>query len=123
MNNTGDTPDAAPGNSTCADASGACTLRAAIQETNALAGPDIINFGIAGSGVKVISPATPLPDITGAVTINGTTQTGYAGSPLIQLNEMGAGNGLRALAAAEIVGCRSPTSTPGFISSPDRAAL
>src|SRR5215210_3997640 len=42
VNTTADTQDAAPGNGTCADAAGACSLRAAITEANALAGADII---------------------------------------------------------------------------------
>jgi len=37
-----DTLDANPGDGLCADAEGACTLRAAIQETNALPGADAI---------------------------------------------------------------------------------
>jgi CSLREA domain-containing protein len=37
---TADAPDVAPGNGVCADASGACTLRAAVMEANALPGWD-----------------------------------------------------------------------------------
>lgn len=55
-----------------------CTLRAAIQEANATAnseGPDAIAFNISGTAaVKTISPARPLPAVTGAVTIDGYTQ-------------------------------------------------
>lgn len=43
VNSTTDAVDANPGDGTCADGSGDCTLRAAIQETNALAGADTIN--------------------------------------------------------------------------------
>jgi CSLREA domain-containing protein len=39
-----DTPDANPGNGSCADATGACSLRAAIEETNALAGMDSVTL-------------------------------------------------------------------------------
>ncbi len=39
-----DEADAAPGDGQCASASGLCTLRAAIQETNALAGPDTVRL-------------------------------------------------------------------------------
>ncbi|WP_109508612.1 choice-of-anchor U domain-containing protein [Nocardioides speluncae] len=42
VNSTEDLPDANPGNGVCAAAGGACTLRAAIEETNALAGSDTI---------------------------------------------------------------------------------
>src|SRR6185295_14542127 len=86
VNSTGDLPDVSPGNGICADSGGNCTLRAAIQESNALAGADTINFNIAGAGVHTISVTTQLPAITGAVTIDATTQPGYAGKPLIELS-------------------------------------
>ena len=76
VNSTGDTSDAAPGNAICADSTGACTLRAAIQEANALAGADTINFSI-GTGVQTIAVSTALPPLTQSVTIDGTSQPGY----------------------------------------------
>ena len=42
VNTTADTPDRLPGDGTCADAAGACSLRAAIQEANAAPPFDII---------------------------------------------------------------------------------
>jgi hypothetical protein len=45
---------------------------------------DEIDFSI-GSGSQVIIPASALPTITKPVKIDGTTQPGFAGSPLIQL--------------------------------------
>ncbi|MEM9192873.1 MAG: CSLREA domain-containing protein [Myxococcota bacterium] len=42
VDSTADSADVTPGNGTCAAAGGACTLRAAIQEANALAGEDEI---------------------------------------------------------------------------------
>jgi CSLREA domain-containing protein len=47
VNDNSDTTDAAPGNGACLDANGKCTLRAAIQEANAIAGVDTINFNFA----------------------------------------------------------------------------
>lgn len=44
VNATIDAPDATPGNGICADGKNRCTLRAAIMETNALAGADTINI-------------------------------------------------------------------------------
>lgn len=78
VNSTGDGADFDAGDGTCETASGngVCTLRAAIQEANALAGTDIINFSISGTGVKTITPATVLPTVSGVVTIDGSTQTG-----------------------------------------------
>jgi CSLREA domain-containing protein len=46
VNNTGDISDVSPGDGVCefATGNGACTLRAAVQESNALAGSDTIQF-------------------------------------------------------------------------------
>jgi len=44
VNNTADKVDTNPGDGVCADENGNCTLRAAIQETNALSGADNINM-------------------------------------------------------------------------------
>jgi CSLREA domain-containing protein len=44
VDTTADALDAVPGDGTCATASGGCTLRAAIQETNALPGADTITL-------------------------------------------------------------------------------
>jgi parallel beta-helix repeat protein len=64
-----------------------CTLRAAIEEANASAGPQKIIFKIPGSGIKTIKPdGKSLPDITEAVVIDATTQPGYTSSPMIYLD-------------------------------------
>src|SRR5207245_4371318 len=47
VNTTADTADAVPGDGRCADSGNACSLRAAVQEANALAGPDTIQLGAA----------------------------------------------------------------------------
>jgi hypothetical protein len=69
---------------------GAGSLRSAILASNATAGLDTIVFDIPGPGVKVINPQTVLPEITDRVIIDGATQPGYAGTPVIMLD----GNGL-----------------------------
>jgi CSLREA domain-containing protein len=61
------------------------TLRDAILAANAHPGQDTIEFDIPGSGVQTIAPLTALPLITDPVIIDGTTQPGYAGTPLIQI--------------------------------------
>jgi len=43
VNTTTDTNDSTPGDAICADAGGACSLRAAIEEANSLAGADSVN--------------------------------------------------------------------------------
>src|SRR5262245_12231699 len=78
VNKTGDAADLKVGNGKCDTSSTAgaqCTLRAAIQEANALAGTDTINFKITTTS-KVIKPASQLPQVTQPVTINGYSQTG-----------------------------------------------
>ena len=77
--------------------SGAGSLRQAILSANASPGADLISFAIPGGGVHTITPASELPTITESVTIDGTTQPGWIGSPLIELNGATAGatsNGL-----------------------------
>src|SRR5437870_10369966 len=58
VNSTLDAVDASPGDGLCADATGACTLRAAIMETNALPGADEITLP---AGVYALS-IPPLPE-------------------------------------------------------------
>jgi len=71
-----------------------CTLREAINAANA---GDTISFNIPGSGVHTIN-ATSGYSITKAVTIDGGTQPGFAGVPLIELNGAGAGAGVNGFA-------------------------
>ncbi len=67
--------------------SGAGSLRQAILDANANAGPDTIAFNIPGAGVQTINVSlTSLPTVTSPVTIDGTTQPGYAGAPLIEVH-------------------------------------
>ncbi|MBI2297412.1 MAG: right-handed parallel beta-helix repeat-containing protein, partial [Armatimonadetes bacterium] len=67
--------------------SGPGSLRAAMGDANATAGPDTIQFDIPGAGPHVIQPLSRLPDLTDpGTTIDGTSQPGYAGSPVVVLN-------------------------------------
>ena len=82
VNSLGDIPEQDPGDGVCnLRLFRGCTLRAAIQEANATAGADTINFNISGSGVKTIRPTSPLPEITEAVTIAGYSQPGASPTP------------------------------------------
>ena len=66
--------------------SGPGSLRQAILDANAEPGLTVtIDFAIPGAGVQTIDPVTPLPPITGSVLIDGSSQPGYAGTPLIAL--------------------------------------
>ena len=90
VNSTADTPDAFPTSSTCDTdvftSENQCTLRAAIQQANATAGADAINFNISGTGVKTIAVGATglgaLPKITYPVSINGYTQPGTSPNTL-----------------------------------------
>ena len=53
VNTAADTDDAAAGNGTCADSGGNCSLRAAVQESNVLAGLDTITFAAGLNGVPI----------------------------------------------------------------------
>ncbi len=80
-------------------ADGKISLREAItaadNTANGSGGPDRIYFNISGSGVHTISPASALPFILDTAILDATTQPGYAGTPLIEIN--GAGTGGTAL--------------------------
>ena len=72
VNDNGDVPDASPGNGVCATAGAVCTLRAAIQEANALtgcAGTIDINFSL--STPSMITLGSALPSILHNINING----------------------------------------------------
>src|SRR5512140_3274558 len=73
--------------------SGAGSLRQAIIDANATASPPhTIAFGIAGSGVHTIAPASAFPLVNVPVIIDGTTQAGWAsGAPVIEISGAGAG--------------------------------
>ena len=73
-----------------------CTLREAINAANSNPGADSIHFTI-GSGARTISVTSALPTITDPVTIDGTTQPGFAGTPIIVLNGASAGTGVDGL--------------------------
>jgi CSLREA domain-containing protein len=72
-----------PGDGVCTVAN--CTLREAIAAANTAAGPDIIEFAI-GSGPQTIAVGSGLPTISGPITIDGTSQPGFADAPLIEIN-------------------------------------
>ena len=75
VDSVGDVSDWNIGDGICDDGSGYCTLRAAIEEANTLAGADTIHFNIS-AGPNTIQPSTPLPNITSPVIIDGYTEPG-----------------------------------------------
>lgn len=97
VNSTGDLGDLTPGDGIChtgavnSASDPECTLRAAIEEANA-SSVDEIAFDIPnndpgfGAGSWVIEPITAIPWITQPVSIDATTQSGFAGSPVVVLD-------------------------------------
>ena len=70
------------------------SLRQAILDSNSATGQtNTIDFDIPGSGVQTIAPLSALPAITQSVLIDGFSQPGYAGTPLIELSGSQAGGG------------------------------
>jgi CSLREA domain-containing protein len=67
VNSLADTPDASLTDGLCADANGACTLRAAIQQANADPSADAIGFGVTGT----VNLTGALPDLSTDITISG----------------------------------------------------
>jgi hypothetical protein len=76
------------------------TLRWALATANADAGTQEIHFAIPGAGVHTIDLAVPLPAITDSVIINGWTQPGFAGMPLIEIDGAATGSGLSVTAGS-----------------------
>jgi CSLREA domain-containing protein len=118
VNSTGDTYDANTADGVCDDGAGRCTLRAAITQADATPGADIINFHI-GTGPQtiIVTPSAPLL-VTESVTIDATTQPGYAGSPIIVLS----GNGLSGNDGLVLTGGASASTVRGLVINGFRGA-
>jgi len=71
------------------DDSGAGSLRDAITAANATPAADVIKFDIPGAGSHLIAVGSLLPAVTQPLVINGQSQPGFAGTPLIQLAKGG----------------------------------
>jgi CSLREA domain-containing protein len=83
-----------------------CSLREAIIAANANADTSTIAFNIPGVGIHTIQSTSPLPTITSPVIIDGTTQPGFTGTPIIELSGVTAGmnaDGLRILSGNSTV--------------------
>ena len=71
---------------------GHCTLREALAVANASPWTTAIHFAIEGEPPFVFTPATPLPEITAPVVLDGTTQAGHEGAPVIEIDGAGLGD-------------------------------
>jgi Ca2+-binding RTX toxin-like protein len=70
--------------------SGAFSLFNQMLLANSNPGPDQLLFSI-GSGEKTIAPSGVLPTISDPLILDATSQPGYAGSPLIEIDGVSAG--------------------------------
>jgi len=89
--------------------SGAGSFRQAILDANSSAGTDTIQFQI-GTGAVDINLMSALPDITEAVIIDGATQPGFSGTPLINIVG-GFGGGLKITGGGSTVKAIAVTSS------------
>jgi large repetitive protein len=114
VNTTTDAVDATPGNGICASAAGKCTLRAAIQEANAHAGPDAVSLP---AGIYVLSLVGTGDDVaaTGDLDVTGELQLNGAGADTTIVDGLRADRVLQAMAvfALRDVTIRNGLGTPG----------
>jgi CSLREA domain-containing protein len=131
VNSTVDAVDAVSGNGVCADATGACTLRAAVMETNALAGADEVflpsgTYVLSLSGTGEDASATGDLDVLDDLTLIGagpsvTTIDGNRAEAAVELHKSDSGGGrsvapegfsvVRGLGAAVRASTRNPVPT------------
>jgi len=67
------------------------SLRDAIICADFTSGTDVIDFDISGAAPYIIYPTSAFPEITEAVTIDGTTQPDHVDKPMIVIDGTGAG--------------------------------
>lgn len=90
--------DAATFTVTNANDTGAGSLRQAITSANATTTPDIITFNVSQAGVVQINLQSGLPAISQPLVIDGLSQSGGSGPPLVRIDGASAGAGVSGLA-------------------------
>jgi CSLREA domain-containing protein len=125
VNSTGDGPDSNLADGVCNDGTGACTLRAAIQEANTIAGDDTITFDISLNG-SIIILNSALPNIVGNLNFSGngssllTVQRSTAGgTPDFRIFTINSGTAVTitglTISNGRVVGMTSPANLGGGI--------
>lgn len=103
VNTTDDSEDMNPGDGNCDTGSTvtcgssdepACSLRAAIMESNAVSELSEVSFDIPGPGPFTIAFDEFPPDIETPISLDATTQPGYVNSPVVELTPAGVSYGL-----------------------------
>ena len=69
------------------------SLRQFLINSNAIGGTQAANFSV-GTGAITIMPTAAMPTLADAVVLDGTTQEGFAGAPVVELNGSIAGSGV-----------------------------
>ena len=77
--------------------SGAGTLRQALLNANAAGATNTIVFNLPGPGPFTVNVLSALPIISSPIVIDGTTQPGFATTPIVELNGASAGSGVAGL--------------------------
>ncbi len=101
VDTTIDDVDAAPGDGVCATASTACSLRAAVQEANALAGPDVVVVP-AGTYVLTLVGAGETSAATGDLNVTDDLDLQGAGAATTTLDGNGTDRVLAIAATATV---------------------
>jgi CSLREA domain-containing protein len=89
VDSTVDSVDAVPGDGICADADGACTLRAAVIESNHFSGPDTISIP-AGAYVLTIGGAPEDYALAGDLDVLDAVSIRGAGATVTSIDGAGA---------------------------------
>jgi hypothetical protein len=92
-------------NVTNTNAFGAGSFLQAIVEANTTPGGDVIEFHIPGAGPHSIQDTIGLPSITGTVIIDATTNPGFAGTPVVEIDfsVSPASSGIRVVAGSTTI--------------------
>jgi len=77
--------------------SGPGSLRQALLDANDSPGENLVVFNIPGPGPHIINLESALPEITSPVIINGWSQPGFAGLPLVTITGAGLTNAIDGL--------------------------
>jgi len=70
-----------------------CSLREAITVANSAGGAATIAFALPSTGPDTIQPKSPLPAVSGPVSLDGTTEPDFAGTPVVVLDGDSSGVG------------------------------